>query len=267
MEKCCLLLAANQSYASAEKEIELLTGMKVPHSSPHRLVQRYELREGTAKGITKQISVDGGKVRLRGTTDPVTGKRGTSAWRDYKAVCAEGITQTCAAFFQDHQRCVAGSNGLPLAKMVTCLGDGHDGVWNIIAEIGTIHQRREVLDWYHLLENLYRVGGSLKRRKRVEGYLGNGLIEEAVQELKSVSKNKSANFLAYLHKHRHRIVDYELYQMLGIDIGSGAVESTIKRIGLRLKISGAQWKPENVPQMLRLRCAYLNSDLFLSTST
>jgi len=52
--------------------------------------------------------------------------------------------------------------------------------------------------------------------------------------------------------------DYSLYQELGICIGSGSVESTIKRIGLRIKISGAQWKAENVPQYLKLRCAYLN---------
>ncbi|MBU6230238.1 MAG: ISKra4 family transposase, partial [Cyanobacteria bacterium REEB459] len=37
-----------------------------------------------------------------------------------------------------------------------------------------------------------------------------------------------------------------------------AVESTIKQIGRRVKISGAQWKEDNVPQVLRQRCAYLN---------
>ena len=41
-------------------------------------------------------------------------------------------------------------------------------------------------------------------------------------------------------------------------IGSGAVESAVKQIDRRLKISGAQWKLENVSSMLQLRCAYLN---------
>ncbi|HEY9783663.1 MAG TPA: ISKra4 family transposase, partial [Leptolyngbyaceae cyanobacterium] len=31
-----------------------------------------------------------------------------------------------------------------------------------------------------------------------------------------------------------------------------------KQIDRRLKISGAQWKSENVNQVLQLRCAYLN---------
>jgi hypothetical protein len=44
-------------------------------------------------------------------------------------------------------------------------------------------------------------------------------------------------------------------------IGSGTVESTIKRIGLRVKISGAQWNIENVSSILALRCAYLNGQL------
>jgi hypothetical protein len=41
-------------------------------------------------------------------------------------------------------------------------------------------------------------------------------------------------------------------------IGSGAVESGIKQIGRRIKISGASWKSEHVGQVLAHRCAYLN---------
>ncbi len=33
-----------------------------------------------------------------------------------------------------------------------------------------------------------------------------------------------------------------------------------------MKIIGAQWNSNNVPQMLKLRCAYLNSDINLSIS-
>ena len=44
-------------------------------------------------------------------------------------------------------------------------------------------------------------------------------------------------------------------------IVSGAVESTVKQIDRRLKISGAQWNRENIPQVLKHRCAYLNDAL------
>ena len=51
---------------------------------------------------------------------------------------------------------------------------------------------------------------------------------------------------------------YVLVQDVRLCIWSGAVESTIKRIGVRIKISGAQWKAENVGRVLKQRCAYLN---------
>ena len=66
------------------------------------------------------------------------------------------------------------------------------------------------------------------------------------------------NFIAYLNHHRDRIVHYDYYQAEGLSIGLGAIESTIKQIGRRLKISGAQWNQDNVPQVLKHRCAYLN---------
>ncbi len=43
LEKCCLRLAANESYQSAEAEIEALTGVKVGHTTQQRLVNRQEL--------------------------------------------------------------------------------------------------------------------------------------------------------------------------------------------------------------------------------
>jgi hypothetical protein len=29
-------------------------------------------------------------------------------------------------------------------------------------------EKREILDWFHLVENLYKVGGSVKRLKKAE---------------------------------------------------------------------------------------------------
>lgn len=53
-------------------------------------------------------------------------------------------------------------------------------------------------------------------------------------------------------KHRHRLPNYELLQAeCHISIGSGAVESAIKQIDRRLKISGAQWNANSINQMLR----------------
>jgi hypothetical protein len=43
--------------------------------------------------------------------------------------------------------------------------------------------------------------------------------------------------------------------------GLTEVESVVKQIDKRLQIVGAQWKSENLPRTLQLRCAYLNRQL------
>lgn len=250
LENCCLLLSANTSYAHAARDLEVLTGVKVSASTQQRLVHRVEFPPAQASAPVTTLSIDGGKVRLR------TPKGQASEWRDYKAITLH--EQVCGAFFQANPQLVAWANAQPLAPVVTCLGDGHDGIWNLIAGITPVLERREVLDWYHLVENLHKVGGSLKRLRQVETHLWRGKVEAARRTLADLTSPQGQNFLAYLHKHRLRLPNYQAYQKQGICIGSGAVESTVKRISLRLKLSGAQWKGQNVPQVLRQRCAYLN---------
>ncbi|WP_421659624.1 hypothetical protein [Leptothermofonsia sp. ETS-13] len=65
-------------------------------------------------------------------------------------------------------------------------------------------------------------------------------------------------FIAYLDKYRHQLVNYAYFPAEDIFIGSGAVESTGKQIGRRIKLAGAQWQKKNIPQLLKHRCAYLN---------
>jgi hypothetical protein len=151
------------------------------------------------------------------------------------------------------------SNEQSLAQPVACLGDGHDGIWNIISQIATSEQRLELLDWYHLVENLHKVGGSIKRLKQAEGLLWQGQVEAAMALFSNCQRKQAKNFCEYLRKHQHRIVNYEYYQAEGLySIGSGAVESAIKQIGRQVQLSGAQWNRENAPQVLAHRCAYLN---------
>ena len=141
---------------------------------------------------------------------------------------------------------------------MTCLGDGHDGIWNLYAQIGTSVQRREILDWYHLVENLGKVGGSQQRLDAVEAFLWQGNVDSAIEQFQDWHHERVEIFIAYLNKHRPRIVNYGYYQAEGISIGSGAVESTVKQMSQRIKLSGAQWKKDNVPQVLKQRSAYLN---------
>jgi hypothetical protein len=88
------------------------------------------------------------------------------------------------------------------------------------------------------------------------------LIEFYFKLIICITIPEEPNFITYLNKHKHRIVNYGYLQAEGISIGSGSVESKIKQIAHRLKITGASWESGNVPQVLRHRCAYLNGCLF-----
>lgn len=243
--------SANVSYEKAAADVEFFTGIRVSVKTQQRLVHRQEFSLPCLTGEVKELSVDGGKVRLR------TPLGEACVWLDYKAVQLHG--QATIAEFQDNAALIEWINAQPLTVPLTCIGDGHDGIWNIIKQLEPAGQRREILDWYHLKENLYKVGGSLKRLRQAEALLWRGQIDAVLELFHNCSLKQAHNFCKYLTKHHNRIVNYEYFQSEQIcSIGSGAVESAVKQINRRIKISGAQWKQEHVPQVLAHRCAYLN---------
>ena len=243
-------MSANESYQRAAEDIAILTGVRVSSSTQQRLVHRQEWASPEIDGGVKEMSLDGGKVRLR------TPLGESSEWRDYKAVnLHQGAVN---AYFRANERLVGWVNQQPLASPLVCLGDGHAGIWNLFAQLDGAIKRLEILDWYHLIENLGKVGGSQARLNAVAARLWNGDVEGAVTLFDDWHHERVERFIAYLAKHRHRIVNYSYYQAEGVSIGSGEIESTVKQIGRRLKISGAQWHEDNLQQVLWQRCAYLN---------
>ena len=169
------------------------------------------------------------------------------------------------AWFQSNNELVEWVNNQSFDSVLNCVGDGHPGIWNLMHQFNPQGETRQILDWFHLVENLYKVGGSLRRIGHGKQLLWHGKVDEALSLFSTLNKKAAYNFCTYLRNHQDRIVDYEHFQTKGIcAIASGAVESTVKQIDRRLKISGAQWKVENVPQILRHRCAYLNNSLLAS---
>lgn len=126
---------------SSARDLKQLTGIYIDHSTQQRLVHGQEFVEVIAEQTVTDISIDGGKARLR------TDKGKASEWRDYKAVTLH--KQAHAAFFLENQALLDWVNRQPLSETITCLGDGHPGVWNLMANISTPPQRREIVDWYH----------------------------------------------------------------------------------------------------------------------
>lgn len=257
LQKCCLCLSANESFSQAEQDLFLRTGMKVGHSTLQRRVhnQKEHLDFPDSPIAIDEVCIDGGKVRLR------TKSLGEKCeWRVTHAARLSGVYY--GATFRRKEELTAWINSQELTNPLICLGDGHSGVWNLFSQIANTQERHEILDWFHLKENLFKVGGSLKRLRRVETFLWKGKVEQASTLFQQECPKRARKFIAYIEKHRHRLVDYELLQTeYQISIGSGAVESAIKQLDRRLKISGAQWNPSSVTPMLRLRCAYLNGQI------
>jgi hypothetical protein len=250
LEQSCLRLSANMSYEQTAADLEYITGVQSNGMTQQRLVHRQEFKLPVVTGLIEELCVDGGKVRLR------TEKGLECVYKDYKAM---QTNQGLIAGYQDNAGLINWVNSQRQAEIITCLGDGHDGIWNIIGLVAPNGQRREILDWYHLIENLNKVGGSQRRINEAKEYLWQGEVEKTKQLFANLMKKTAQNFCVYLKKHQDRIVNYQDLQLKKIcSIGSGAVESAIKQISRRIKISGAQWNEQNVPQVLAHRVAYLN---------
>ena len=76
----------------------MLTGMAVSRGTQQRLVQRQTFELPVAEKDVEEVSIDGGKVRIR------TPKGEICRWQDYKAVNLHG--HSCEAFLHDNGQLV-----------------------------------------------------------------------------------------------------------------------------------------------------------------
>jgi len=183
--------SANVSYEDAARDVQEYTGIKVSAKTQQRLVHRQEFRLPQVKAEVEELSIDGGKVRLR------TELGYACVWRDYKAVSLH--SHATGAWFYDNQGLTNWVRSVPLSPVITCLGDGHDGIWNIIAAIAPKQQRREILDWYHLKQNLYKVNAAYKRLRLCEVLLWCGDVDAASALFTKSNRKTAQKFCAYLN--------------------------------------------------------------------
>ena len=148
MEKNALLICANESYQKAEEDLYRLTGIKISHSTLQGLVNKQDLPLPESKLGVQEIGLDGGKIRLR-----TEEKQKPYEWRDYKGICLNGVY--LGAFFQENESLLNWVNSQKLINPFFSIGDGHSGIWKLYEQIGIREERIEILDRYHLKENLY----------------------------------------------------------------------------------------------------------------
>lgn len=179
--------------------------------------------------------------------------------------------------------------GAAAAQLVSVGADGAPWVWErwdwVIKRVGLKAKRvTKTLDWCHAVHHISLAlehvveDKELRRRlfKKMRKWLKQGDWWEVVLELSQLAKDLPEGHavwteLSYLDRHGEEgHLEYARFRRRGVPLGSGAIESAIRRvINLRLKGNSISWYEKNAEGMLMLRCLVLSNrwdDTFVQIS-
>jgi hypothetical protein len=250
--------------------------------------------EDSVAGRRVVISSDGGRIRLRETKrGPKTNKgrrRYTGAWREPKVlivyvVDAEGKREASFAPFIDAT--LKGPDavfallqsylqrlGITQADHILFIADGAPWIWKrvplLVQALGlAAEQVHELLDFYHAVQHLgqaaaLRKDWSAKARSRwrtqQRRLLLRGEVEQVIAAVQGLCRGRNSKAIRtqrnYFLKNKSRLA-YAKLMALKLPIGSGAIESTVRRvINLRLKGPSLFWCHASAEAILLLRSYY-----------
>ena len=245
------------------------------------------------KGRVITVSMDGGRIRIRrNKRGPKTAKQRTrykTDWREPKLLIIYVIDEdgrkarTIPPMIDASMKGPDAIFGLltyylkklqvTLADHLLFVADGAQWIWDRVArlldDIGIdLAKCSQALDFYHAVEHLNALA-KLKRwsarerqrwvnqqkRRLMTGQLD--VFMDAIDTACRATRNKLIKREKnYFHKHKDNM-KYQQLKAQGLPIGSGAVESAIRRvINLRLKGPGIFWHEETANAMLMLRSYY-----------
>ena len=168
--------------------------------------------------------------------------------------------------------------GAAKAKLVTFTADGAPWIWArldwVIAQVKLDPARVvEVLDWCHGVHHLSLALAELnlaedQRQRlysRLRGLLKAGKSQVVLDELEALAAGRARDEpvwreIGYLTRHAEAgRLRYDCFRCRGVPLGSGAIESTIRRvINLRLKGNSIYWTEGNVEAVFQLRAAVVS---------
>lgn len=245
----------------------------------------------SCEGKRIAVLLDGGRIQIR-TNRP--GRKPVSGGRHYDAAWREPKLYVIYEFDERGRKvkkvpsCCDGTIGNPdavtrllvadlkrhdaaLAKQVVFLGDGALWIWNrietIAADAGIATEKIvKCLDFYHALEHLGNIADSMtfpgqKQRRKWFEKMKDMLKKIApVQFLAELAKSRRKGNATIRREYQYfaknsAAINYLAATTQHVPIGSGAVESAIRRVvNLRLKGAGMFWLRENAEGFLHLRC-------------
>lgn len=252
-------------------------------------------------GLRIGIAVDGGRVRTRtykGRRSRSTRRRKFNGdWKEPKVFviyeldengrkkrrdgfCLYGGTMgdadECFKILSAYLRSIGASK----AAHVVILGDGARWIWDRVPDLlkntGIPESKvTEVVDSYHVIQRLHTIAKSVSTwsEQQRESWVRQqffrfkkGQSDAVLAACLDLQKGRRAKTIAsltgYFVRNIHRI-DYPKCQRRSLPMGSGAVESGIRRIiNLRLKGNGIFWGIDNVEELLHLRSQLLSGRWF-----
>ena len=169
--------------------------------------------------------------------------------------------------------------GAAKALSITFVSDGGVWIWDRLATIVRLAKLEkvpvyEVLDCYHAAHHisLALAALGLDDEKRMPLYrehrtlLRNGQWRRVVKELTEIAAeepddSKVWTEISYLEKHGEAgRLKYPTFKSLGLPLGSGAIESNIRRvINMRMKGNSIYWREERSEAMLQIRAQVLTN--------
>ncbi len=255
----------------------------------------FEPQESVA-GRRVVVSCDGGRIRLREKKRGPKTKKGRNhiraAWREPKLFIIYVVDekgQQSNTFSPVVDGLIRGPNAMfallkqylkqldiQEADQLLFISDGAKWIWNripsLIQDLGIEDERVHLLiDFFHAVQHLHKAASlckdwSAKRRKlwvsKQRKLLYTCLLYLVIDALRSLRKGRRAKGITtevnYFIRHRTHMA-YDSLLNLKLPIGSGAIESTIRRIvNLRLKGPSILWCKSNAEHMLILRAYYKN---------
>lgn len=168
--------------------------------------------------------------------------------------------------------------GAAAANVVTITADGAPWIWArldwVVAQVGLEPVRVvEVLDWCHAVHHLSLAlqASGLSEEERAERYarlrrsLKEGRSPAVIEELEGLAAGQPEGAavcreIGYLIRHSEAgRLRYDCFRCRGVPLGSGAIESTIRRVlNLRLKGTSLFWEESNAEAVIQLRAAVLS---------
>jgi len=173
--------------------------------------------------------------------------------------------------------------GAAKATSITFAADGAPWIWDRIPTIVRLAKLdgvpiHEVLDCCHAAHHislaLAAMGDNSQERmplyREHRALLRNGQWRRVVEELTGLAdltaelsgeKEDARTEIEYLRKHGEAgRLQYPTFRRLGLPLGSGAIESSIRRvINLRLKNNGMFWREGHAEEMLQVRAQVISN--------